>query len=242
MRLERIIEFARHRREEGSWEALGPDDDRWNPVIVFAREGKTISTVFLPQQVRDEVLHCAMIGVRGYGADEVVVILDGHCAYGDNMGDIKEIEEEMSGGEMQRECEENAGVHRDGVTDLLIVTHAKKGEPIQLHSYPYRVDYNEGKLEWTDDIIPNLSEINTAEGYIPDTFRRIFSMQSLQDYITNPDEPVGQLLMSLLRQVTAEADVNRYDYVVETVSQYFIENHDATVVGANDDRDPHEDK
>jgi hypothetical protein len=237
MRLERIIEFARHRREEASWEALGPDDDRFEPMLVFARDGKTVATVFMPQQIRDEVLHCAMVGVRGYGADEVVVVLDGHAAYGPEAG---ELANDFDGGDMQKECEENAGRHRDGVTDVLVVTHARAGhDTLTVKSYPYVVDYDEGKLTWTD--LP-MDDIASNEGYIPDTFRRIFSLRKLEDWVTNPDDPVAVLMMSVLRKITEDDPTARTKIVMSTINEYFIDNHGATVVGPGDERDPMEDK
>lgn len=238
MRLERIIAFARQRRESSSWEALGPDDDRWEPVLVFAKQGKTIATVFLPQQQRDEVLHCAITGVRGYGADELVVVLDGHAAYGEV---AKEIAEEMSGSAMQDECEENGGVHRDGVTDLLFVVHGRKGEDLDIRTFPYSVDYNAGELTWNDHLAETVFNESEGQGVIPEVFKNIFSMRKLEDFITDPDEPMAIALYAILRKVTEDNPEQRYTYVVDCISNYFENEHGATVVKAyKEERDPHE--
>lgn len=240
MNLEKIVEFAKHRREELAADALGPDDDVFPPIIVFARGGKTIATVFLEHTSQDETMEAMTVGVRGYSADELVFIVDGHALYSVN-GETLDIED-IEHGDLQKECIENSGRHRPGVSCVMVVTHAKKDGYFDSTPYPYQMDYDVGEITWHPELMAKQvarahQEQTIHQGTIPDTLRRVFSMTRLEDKLTEIDDPVGQMIYRLVKEF-AGPDGDRRVYVDKAISMVLEHEGKCNVVTTPGDKDP----
>lgn len=235
MNLDKITAFAKHRREELMLDALDPEDDVFPPILIFGRQGKTVATVFVEGCNAKPTMEALTVGIRGYGADEVVMVVDGHSLVGE---DAREQFQDLEPNELQNECIENCGKHREGVSDVLVVNHAIKGGDVFSYPHTYDPNYEENTITWTNklahekDDVKTLSSEDLGDGYqnaAPDVFRRLFSMKRLEDEITFIDDPVSQMIRGMIEKF-AGPDGDRRKYLDQAISTVLEKEGDCKVI------------
>lgn len=239
MDVEKVISYAKHTRTELAKEALAPEDDALAPMVVFSREGKTLASVFCKRVDRDDALEVANIGIRGWGADEIVMVFDAHIRT-----DLAKGDPFPERGSMQAECEQTCGAHNGHVHDCLMLTHANKDGVLGFRTYPYSVDYDLGEITWHDELFPPDSrgddELGSwgCKGVIPEALKTIFAQEPIVnsldwDQLKDSDDPVSYAIGRLIGQTVNPNQASR-EFLDEAIAAMVHHRCPCTVVMARE--------
>lgn len=201
MNVQKLIGFAKNAKEQLAQEALGPEDAALAPVVAFGREGKTIACAFCRRVVRDDALEVAHIGIRGYGADETILVFDVHVRT-PTQEEIEQHEfKELQRGAMQHDCEEHDGQHQDcNVKDALSFARATRDGVFELHTLPYEQDFELGGIEWLAPMQVLTVEAGSedrAQGVIPEALRYTFQQPSFDAVLAKVEVEIDNETLSM---------------------------------------------
>lgn len=238
MDLEKVISYAKHSRTELAKEALAPEDDPLPPMVVFGREGKTMASVFCKRVDRDDALEVANIGIRGWAADEVMMVFDAHIRT-----DLMKDEKLPERGTMQAECEKTCGTHSGHIHDCLMLTHADKNGIREFRTFPYSVDYDLGEITWHDELFPpddrgTEFEPRGFKGVIPEALMSIFAQEPIANSLdwgnlTDSDDPVSYAVGRLISQTVNPNQASR-EFLDEVIASMLDKRCPCTVVMARE--------
>ena len=159
MNLEQAIEFARKRKEARV--AVAPDDHDLRPLLVFSRGGQTVAIVTTPDVDKEQGLAAARIGLGGYSADEVILILDAHMKL------MQLGEEPPAPGELQRMCDQEGACELGLITDLVVVNRITHEGVQEMACVPYAYHGSGTVFRWSGEIRTALGR--EVKGYIPES-------------------------------------------------------------------------
>lgn len=159
MNLEQSIEFARKRKEARV--AVAPDDHDLRPLLVFSRGGQTVAIVTTPDVDKEQGLAAARLGLSGYSADEVILILDAHMKL------MQPGEDPPAPGELQRMCDQEGACELGLITDLVVVNRITRDGEQEMACVPYAYHGSGTVFRWSGEVHTARGE--EIEGYITES-------------------------------------------------------------------------
>lgn len=123
-----------------------PGEDDLTPIIEFYREGVMLAALHVRGD-RDEALRAMAVGVVGYRADEVVMMMDAHMVKDPS----PELREAWRPGILQEMCHEDGACLRDEITDCLVTHRSARGGSFELVNSTYKLLPPDSGEEVPDD-------------------------------------------------------------------------------------------
>jgi hypothetical protein len=162
------------------------------PILWFERDGTVVTVVHCPDVNRDQALIAAQLGVGGYCADSVIVVMDSHVS----PEETKPGGGAWGPGEMQRACDEENACELGTLSDCLIVVDATRSGAVTTSLCRYREDKASRSIEWDDaTTFPQAGAGSDdgliLEGLVPDALREAFDVPPLAEVLRQSAELSG---------------------------------------------------
>lgn len=167
--------MARRAKERAVAAMTEEDSGDIAPLVFFEREGDFVAVVEAPGVDRDQALEIVNVGIPGYAAEAVALVVDIH--YSTSLINPA-TGEEWEQGEMQQACDAEGACDVGLLQDsLFLVRHDRVAGITHTCLAPYQVDKTRREIAWLD--APDTDDLDCA-GFIVGSLAEAFAVPPLR--------------------------------------------------------------